>query len=1162
MTALNGNIPPTLHQARSAALKLACDLIRKHPPLLLPLPGPKIDANGGSETPPSKKRRQAEDASDELQPEAPEKRSRQKQRGYGEDDPIVALLQLVFIMTPDRSEWRSNAANTVTTILSTVAEVEQKVEEHGKADGSEVSPSLQRFFEFLSKLLESERVACRTLGTEVAALCLERSELLAPGGNVKAQLCLVRHLLLALVRRCEDAVATVRTRALGGVGAALQSIANIGDAGRQELLKSVVLEPDHPQFIDLASLYRSGALDEKPTTRRAALILLDTLVPILHQKLGLSVEILNKFFDLNLLASLSLDESIMVRKGCIHSLAQLWRIFPESTTVARLWRNNVLPMVLDAEASVSDRALDEIDAAIIKPLPSGVAELPWILEDIDSEAMAYLQRALLLLAKRHEGQLPSTFVKSLLKQVQECVTQKMEVEDWPLATWCMLEQAMRCKGSHSLVNFENIFPAWVCYSEKGLSEADSSSSLGSKILTVLELLLPTASTARVNEFKAGLTDMLTSFTAPPPLIRAMARCVSQIESNAKAKKSKKGAAADTAQVWRDTFLKPIQAMLSTVVQGGEFEDKRVQAALFLLAELGMLDGSCISDGLVTQLKTLATNTVHRQRSGKRTSISSVESDQTCSNKSPEGGDRVELSAPLRAIAFAALGRCCLRKETLAKKSVELFVLYLNPNESVVVRNNVLLVLGDLCVHYTSLVDRFVPSMTELFRDKNELLRKQSAMIVASLLSEDFIKIRGSILLRFLYLLSDPAASVRHFAECVFARILHQRNAAIFAQNFLDVLCALNGWSGLSGFRAVEGNEEFSLLNSPLRRSVIYRFMLSLMTSDQKFNVCAQLVTTLLAAFVDAEDAQPLPTNTAEPAGQTLSDGLKILCCKEMRICFSTNKSALEDDDVDVVPDDKNAADAARGVLSGMLKKNMVDNILPVLVQLKGVMETQHSPFLKTLRHCLREVLRDFKDDLQAMLSGDPQLASEIAYDLQQEEHSGTAAVRQSGTGSGTAVVETGSSAAASGSSFTSAGGGALASKEGGSAASTGPGAPAAGKRQNQKRGLLEVNRPLPKIGGHSRRVSLATLMKSHSTLTATPHKDVDPPDTPCSEAGSAAQLRKRRRRLADGNVEKAASDGEKAGQSGPSKPAANTTKRRAPASSVMAHLRKTASGGA
>merc|ERR1712137_153492 len=168
--------------------------------------------------------------------------------------------------------------------------------------------------------------------------------------------------------------------------------------------------------------------------------------------------------------------------------------------------------------------------------------------------------------------------------------------------------------------------------------------------------------------------------------------------------------------------------------------------------------------------------------------------------------------------------------------------------------------------------------------------------------------------------------------------------------------------------------------------MIYRFMLAFMQNDQKFTVCAQLVTTLLSAFVDSEEKVGLPDTVDEPAGQVLADALSLLCCKEMRICFTTQKATQDDDcDGEGLPTaaDKASVEATRGVLSSILKRNMCENVVPVMIQLKNVMEAQHSPFLRQLRHCLREILKDFKDDLQDMLAGDAQLANEIAFDLQE-----------------------------------------------------------------------------------------------------------------------------------------------------------------------------------
>merc|ERR1719199_1807937 len=118
-------------------------------------------------------------------------------------------------------------------------------------------------------------------------------------------------------------------------------------------------------------------------------------------------------------------------------------------------------------------------------------------------------------------------------------------------------------------------------------------------------------------------------------------------------------------------------------------------------------------------------------------------------------------------------------------------------------------------------------------------------MLSALLSEDFVKFRGSIMLRFFYMLSDPSDMVRYFVECVFVRILHQRNQGIFMQNFLEVVCAINGFSAISSYQGAIGNEEFSLANSPKRRAMIYRFMLGLMENAHKYHIFSQLVTNIL-----------------------------------------------------------------------------------------------------------------------------------------------------------------------------------------------------------------------------------------------------------------------------------------------------------------------------
>jgi len=1118
LNSFQGAIPRPLQLARNASLNFVCGLIRNHPELLTPQAAPvpvaaEEEEEDGAEAPKKRGKRKGRRAAaeddqsagegeaagkegekadaDAEGPEGEKKSRRRRPRGNGVDDPIVALLELICILTPDRSEWRNLSADSIITLLCQAADVERRLEMMGRittavtrrttkktmdpaweglsmeveskgeegaavalplCDGTEqtgegtlVAPldsephtvpeppnSAERFLSFLERILESERVSCRVLATEVAVTSLERSGQLARKGSEDARAELVRKLLLALTRRCSDSVPSVRSRALGGVATAMQYLAKCGKSVKQ--LQRIALECSDPQYIDLPGMFAAAAADEKPIARRAALNLFDAVVVILREPLGLDADKLAEFFDVNVLASLSADESILVRKSCISSLALLLRTCPEPR-LCGIWVKNVLPLVLDVELSVVERALDELEAAVLNPLAESAQAragkhkggeaggLPAVLGNLDSEAVEYLQRGLGQLAKRNDGRLPQRFVDSLIYMVQDCLT-PLPLREWPMAVWSMLEEVTSIEPAGS-ISFDLILNAWILFSTPpggkqgglgGLASAavhqrgsNSEGVLGTKILRVLEHLVPSASQDRMQELMDSLCGALASFSAPPSMIRALMCTIERVEETWKAKKLYAQRAQERA-AWRASFLKSIQAMLSEFVrpdvQGRAINQQALCSALFTLGELALMDISIISEGIVMQVQTIATNTIWRD------------------------GKRVDTEPAARGQAFATLGKFCLKKDILAKKSVELLVLHLNTSESFVVRNNVLIALGDLCIHYTSLVDRFVPYMTGLLQDPNELLRKQACMTLASLLSEDFIKLRGSIMLRLLYVLSDPSEPVRSFVECVFARILHARNATMFSQSFLDVICALNGWAGLPNFQGATGNEEFSLQRSPSRRAMIYRFMLTLMSNDQKFNVCAQIVTTLLAAFVDAEEKIDLPTTITEPAGQALSDGLALLCCKEMRICFTTQRAGQDEDGEAEGGGDKASAEAARGVLSSILKRNMCENIVPVLIQLKNLMEARHSPFLRQLRHCLREILRDFKDDLKDMLAGDAQLASEIAFDLQAQAQDTT-------------------------------------SKE-------------------------IVERPmLPHLGGASRRVSLHSMMKTPNPKTATPIRDIE-----------------------------------------------------------------------
>ena len=68
-----------------------------------------------------------------------------------------------------------------------------------------------------------------------------------------------------------------------------------------------------------------------------------------------------------------------------------------------------------------------------------------------------------------------------------------------------------------------------------------------------------------------------------------------------------------------------------------------------------------------------------------------------------------------------------------------------------------------------------------------------------------------------------------------------------------------------------------------------------------------------------------------------------------------------------------------------MKKNVIENIIPIVISLKHKLEELKSPLIDDLMTCLRELMKDYKNEVKDMLAGDKQLATEIEFDLKKWE---------------------------------------------------------------------------------------------------------------------------------------------------------------------------------
>lgn len=79
------------------------------------------------------------------------------------------------------------------------------------------------------------------------------------------------------------------------------------------------------------------------------------------------------------------------------------------------------------------------------------------------------------------------------------------------------------------------------------------------------------------------------------------------------------------------------------------------------------------------------------------------------------------------------GKLCLQHEELVQKYLPVFARELEVGTEVAVRNNVVVIMCDLCVRYTNMVDHYVPNISICLRDTEGVVREQTLIMLTNLL---------------------------------------------------------------------------------------------------------------------------------------------------------------------------------------------------------------------------------------------------------------------------------------------------------------------------------------------------------------------------------------------------------------------------------------------
>lgn len=372
---------------------------------------------------------------------------------------------------------------------------------------------------------------------------------------------------------------------------------------------------------------------------------------------------------------------------------------------------------------------------------------------------------------------------------------------------------------------------------------------------------------------------------------------------------------------------------------------------------------------------------------------------------------------VRATAFLALGKLCMCEvkppgnkqetstsntstaslrqgfgESLARRSISLFVSELMESDGTIATMvNSIIVLGELCKRYTSIVEAHTVQIATCLRHGNSMIRKQSFTTINNLIQQDYLKLRsGTLFFRLTLSMLDSDDEIVSLARYCFMEIHNKRNPHLFSLNFVELIYVLNDCrvhKSFNQFKKSDTEERFlkdRTCEDFESRKSLYTLFLANIPEEIRVGIPTRIRNDILSII--AEDK--LELGDSGVCG-ILSDSLYLLTTPELRADtrFSVlDQSAVADDDQadDEVVQSQTSRAAKKTksqILSKISESELRDGTVPVLIELRRHLEKKRSPLLSNVSQCLGSILLPYENELGSIIDDDKNLRNEIEYDI-------------------------------------------------------------------------------------------------------------------------------------------------------------------------------------
>ncbi|TRY56494.1 hypothetical protein DNTS_008784 [Danionella cerebrum] len=627
--------------------------------------------------------------------------------------------------------------------------------------------------------------------------------------------------------------------------------------------------------------------------------------------------------NLSILSERCRDSAVSVKKKAFQCLMELLAALPENTEVQEAWLRGLLPALLDSESSVQEKALECVDQVIIAHIKCKGGK-----QDIDiSQRLAWGLLGLLC-EKCHYLSWYFSKAFSLWAPQQKFtpgfvnnLLSHTEGEH-AAAAWLLLAKISSCSPK---LNYGTVLDTW----ENMIRSPVFSASMTCHILSVMGDIAFNLNDYTKAKIVDDLMGWLKTFSLP---LEVIGSCVDTLFRYGRSDDYKE------TQIFMDRFCGELVSVCENYLSTVILQEKGAEVIN--------------EDLLVKHLYTLGVASLHCPSKVSKRIFLLVQSIITpLEQPVPAKGDELPASQPLsqfkptsmpkvaRAHAVITIGKLCLLHEKLMLKYLPVFACELEVGTDLAVRSNVVVVMCDLCVRYTNTVTRYIENISACLRDEDLIVREQTLIMLTNLL--------------------------QHFIESIFYFNSYERHKKYNNFNQTEsnkIKFSLKGWKNQG------------------KRFRIYKFFLKNFTDEQRFKITSKICQDVFAVFVDSE--LPLDSEGSE----LLADTFDILSLKEMKLTAMSGQAAGEEPQEDEMALAKAVLQVSqKKLVSQVQKRNFVENVIPIIISLKNLLEEQHSPVVKHLMAYLQVTMQDYRSEVKELFAADEQLAAEVEFNLKQFE---------------------------------------------------------------------------------------------------------------------------------------------------------------------------------